>query len=181
MNFSLRQMLFFFGLAAVALGSMAVASPVIGDVFYTLGLLTIAFAMIAAIYTYGTRRAFWVGFVICFAGYFGHTVWPSELRNTWLSLRRMGQLDSPAPDVVTTRGLSLVYPGVHDPSQFMQRPPGFRTNSPNSAATGQYLAFMTIGHTLFAFALGFGGGMVAQRFASEPLALLKRSIENPGA
>jgi hypothetical protein len=178
MNFSLRQLFIFLGLAAIALGCMTVASPIVGDIFYTLGLLMIAFATIAAIYTYGTRRAFWVGFVICFAGYFGHTVWPSEVRSAWLGLRGMGQLNYPAPDIVTTRVLSIMFQGLHDPWN-LRSPPNFST-SQNSLSAGQYLAFMTIGHTIFAFALGIGGGMLAQRFAAEPLAQLKRSIENLG-
>jgi hypothetical protein len=160
---------------------MVGASPFVGDLIYSLGLLTIAFATIAAIYTHGVRRAFWVGFVICFAGYFGHTVWPSELRSTWLGFRQMGQLDYPAPDVITSRTFSYLYQGIYDSARNNSR--NFRPVpiGVNGQSIGQYLAFVTVGHTAIAFLLGIVGGKLAQRFAAEPLAQLKRSIENLGA
>jgi hypothetical protein len=163
MKFSTRQLLIFTTGAAIACASLAFPSPVIGDAYYTVGLLTIVFSTIAAIYNRGSARAFWVGFVICFAGYFCHTVWPSELRSTFLSLRRMGQLDYPAPDIITTRGLSIFFQGTNDGAAAMRLPTGSASQMMARNTVGQYLAFMTIGHTAFAFILGIIGGAFAQR------------------
>src|SRR5262245_36463387 len=113
MNFTTRQLLLFVAGAAVALASLAFTDPVVGDIFYTGALLLIAYAIIAAIYCRGTRRAYWIGFVILFAGYFCHTVWPSEIRTAYNSMRVGSSIGYGAQDIVTTRLFNYSFGALH--------------------------------------------------------------------
>jgi hypothetical protein len=150
----------------VVAGSLVEASPVVGDLFYTLGLLAIPFAVLAAIYFRGPNRAYWIGFVLLFAGYFIHSVWPSEVRSTWSMVQSIGAVDYPSQGLVTTRGLSYLFEGLHGPITspalgFGRGGVGLRGN----AMFGQYVAFMTVGHTAIAFLVGLAGGAIARRLA----------------
>ncbi len=178
MNYSLRTLLLTAAGLSIVCASLVYATPLIGDLFYTFGLLMIAYGTIAAIYFQGKRRAYWVGFLILFAGYFCHSVWPSEIRSTWAYFQRNGSIGYTTQGLITTRLLAGAYEGLHPssaPSSVPMR--GGRTVSGPQTA-GQYIAFMTAGHTVIALFLGIGGGVVAQRFASRSLQSVRKPIEN---
>jgi hypothetical protein len=140
----------------------------LGDLFYTFGLLAISFAAIAALYRHGPQRAYWVGFVIVFTSYFVHAIWPSELRSTWTMMQRAGDIPYATPGMVTTRILSLCYTGLHGDVGLVRGI--FRPRSAAiDAATAKFIAFQVIGHTAIALLLGMLGGMLARRLAARPL------------
>jgi hypothetical protein len=163
MNFSLRTLLIITAGVAVICASLVYATPIVGDLFYTLGLLMMAFSTIAAIYRRGSQRAYWIGFVILFATYFCHTVWPSEIRGTWTVMQRGRPFGFPTQDLITTRLLSFLYQGLHgDMPTSVAFGPRAASVDPAPAA---FVAFVTVGHTAFALLLGLAGGAMARRFA----------------
>jgi hypothetical protein len=165
MNYSLRTLLIFTAVFAIVVACLVFPEPLVGDLFYTLGLLMIAIAVLAAIYFRGPIRAYWIGFVLLFAGYYAHTVWPSEIRSTWTMVQTMGGLNYPAQGLISSRLISAAYEGLHGPFTAQQ---GFRPGRaffPAGGDVGKYVAFMTVGHTVIALLLGLVGGAIAQRFA----------------
>ncbi|MCI0335521.1 MAG: hypothetical protein L0228_20125 [Planctomycetes bacterium] len=170
MSFSLRTLLLFTAASAVVFTSLIYAMPIVGDLFYTLGLLTIALSTIAAIYRLGPSRAYWVGFLVLFAGYYFHTVWPSEIRTTWIAFS--DDFGVRSPGMLTTRGLSACFEGLH--GAIMPGSLFNRSRSRPSDLGEQYVAFMTVGHTALAMLLGICGGTLARRLALYPAAPIRR-------
>lgn len=181
MHFSIRTLFLFTTAVAVTVASLSYASPIIGDLYYTLGLLTIAFATLAAIYRRGPQRAYWVGFVVLFAGYFCHTVWPSELRGTWNMMQQIGNLGVTTSGISTTRllngGFEVLHGSTISSSRMRPYNPGSRFNSD----VEKYMAYMTIGHTAIAFLFGVIGGAVARRFALQSATTKDELIERAAA
>jgi hypothetical protein len=164
MNYSLRSLLVFIAAFAIVIACLAFPEPLVGDFFYSLGLLLIAFATLAAIYFRGTLRAYWVGFLVLFAGYYAHTVWPSEVRTSWIMVQRMGGIGTVSQEIITSRLLSAAYEGMHGPAVGRFMAP--RPMMPGNIDPAKYIAFMTVGHTVIALLLGLLGGAIAQRFAT---------------
>jgi hypothetical protein len=160
MNFSLRSLLVFMAAVAVVSASLVSAAPVVGDLFYTLGLLTVPFTAIAALYLRGPQRAQCIGFLIVFASYFFHTLWPTEIRATWLVAQRTGDLDIPTQSPITTRMLSFLFLGLHGE---LESEVDYGTTGYDIAM--KFLAFQTVGHFAIGTVLGFIGGALARRFA----------------
>jgi hypothetical protein len=127
MNFSLRTLLIFMAAVAVVSASLVSAAPIVGDLFHTLGLVTIPFVAIGALYQRGPQRAQCIGFLIVFASYFFHTVWQTEIRATWAVAQRAGDLDYPSQRPITTRMLSFLFLGLHGemPSDVDYGVPGY--------------------------------------------------------
>jgi hypothetical protein len=161
MNFSLRTLLIFMAAVAVVSASLVSAAPIIGDLFYTLGLLTVPFVAIAALYQRGPQRAQCIGFLIVFASYFFHTVWPTEIRATWAVAQRTGELDYPSQRPITTRMLSFLFLGLHG-----EMPRDVDYGGPGYDIAMKFIAFQTVGHFAIGTALAFIGGALARRFAS---------------
>ena len=159
MKFSLRTLLVIMAALSVLLASFVYLNPIIRDLYYTCGLLMVGFALISAIYHRGSRRAFWVRFIILFAGYFGHSVWPTEIRTSWMAF--LNNFGYDAPGLVTNRLLVLCYQGLHGP---LPKTFGNPTATGNAAAE-RYVAFLIVGHTAIAFVLGIFGGVIAKRLA----------------
>jgi hypothetical protein len=179
MNYSLRTLLIVAAGFAVVCASMAYPTPIIGDLFYTFGLILIAYAVIAAIYCRGTRRAYWIGFIVLFAGYYSHSVWPGEIRGTFALIQGSGGMRFPAQGLVTSRLLSIAYEGLHPDSfrgSVFASPRSGRLTSQDEKA-GKYIAFMTTGHTAIAMLLGIAGGFVAQTIAARTPQPVKRPLE----
>jgi hypothetical protein len=181
MAFTSRQMLIFVAGAAVVLASLAFPDPIVGDLFYTGALLMIAIATIAAIYCRGTRRAYWVGFVILFAGYFCHTVWPTEIRTPYNSFRYGNAMGYGAQDLVTTRLFNYFFGSLHGSPTPMAMPGmagmGTTRRTPGNVTMVQYVTFMTVAHTAVAALLGLLGGSIARRYAAQTIQQLKQTIE----
>lgn len=178
MNYSLRTLLLIAAGLSVFCASLVYATPIVGDLYYTFGLLMIAYATIAAIYFRGKRRAYWIGFLILFAVYYCHTVWPTEIRSAYSYFQRAGGMGFTGQGLVTSRLLAGAYEGLH-PSDIPGRTSGgLRINPRPDETVGQYIAFTTAGHTAIALALGVGGGLLAQRFASQVLPTTKRPSEH---
>jgi hypothetical protein len=159
---------------AVVSASLVSAAPVIGDLFYTLGLLIVPFAAIAALYQRGPRRAQCIGFLVVFTSYFFHTIWPTEIRATWAVAQRTGELDYPSQRPITTRLLSFLFQGLHGDmgSDVDYGDPGYDTAM-------KFIAFLTIGHFAIGVVLGFIGGALARRFASrEPATIMDANRPN---
>ena len=177
MKFSLRALLLFTAALAVVMASLNYPSPYLGDFFYTAGMLAIAISAIAAIYLRGPQRAYCVGFLILFAGYFCQTVWPSEVRGNLLAMNRFGGVGYPTQGPLSTRSLALLYEGLHGDS----RPTSasfFLFGSRNrgtDAKVAHYIAFQTIGHTAISLLLGVMGGTLAHKFAQHSLTAREQS------
>src|SRR5262245_18163473 len=182
MNYSLRTLLIVATGIAFLLACLVYPMPILGDLFYTLGLLAIAFAVIAVTYIRGSQRAFWVGFLILFAGYFCHTVWPSEIRSTWSYLQRSGNIGYASQGVVTSRMLAFAFESLHPSAlggqPYNRRYPGFAGPMSPEQTAGQFISFITIGHTTIGVLLGVVGGVAAQRIAIRTLPLVKRPLES---
>jgi hypothetical protein len=160
MNFSLRSLLIFMAAVAVVSASLVSASPVVGDLFYTVGLLTVPFTAIAALYLRGPRRAQCIGFLIVFTSYFFHTLWPTEIRATWAVAQRTGELDYPSQRPITTRMLSYLFLGLHG-----EMPNDVDYGGPGYDIAMKFIAFLTVGHFAIGTVLAFIGGALARRFA----------------
>ena len=173
----MRTLLLFATGFAIVLASMVYPSPLIGDLYYTIGLLTVAFAVIAAIYFRASRRAFWVGFLVLFAGYYCHTVWPGEVRGTWAMIMRQGGIGYMPQGVVTTRLLTYLYEALQPPMNAQRQMYPTRNQMMPDELSGKYVSFMTVGHTVIAFLLGIGGGFLARWFALQAVPLMRRPIE----
>jgi hypothetical protein len=160
MNFSLRTLLVFMAAAAVVSASLVSAAPVIGDLFYTIGLMTIPFAAICALYQRGPERAQCIGFLIVFASYFFHTLWPTEIRATVAVAQRTGDYEYPSQGPITTRMLSYLFLGLHGemPNDVDYGGPGYDTGM-------KFIAFQTVGHLTIGTLLGLIGAALAKRFA----------------
>ena len=161
MNFSLRTLLIITAVLSILLASLVYSNPFVGDVYYTLGLLAIGIAVISAIYNRGPNRAYWVGFVILFAGYFCQTVWPSEIRTTWLAFSN--DLGFRTSGLLSNRLLMMGFDVLHG------APPRGRIFNPGTASGGsiaeKYFSFLMVGHTAIAVLLGMTGGEIARRLA----------------
>jgi hypothetical protein len=156
--------------AGVATACLVFANPVLGDLYYTAGLLIFAFGVIRAIYSEGQRRAFWIGFVILYSLYCYHTTW---------AFIQYGGGRNMSTGLITTRLLAAVYETMN-PELMAARGRVAMPPSPMSLPGnlfGGYIGFLTMGHTLIALGLGVIGGRVAQRFASPPSPTSQRSLE----
>ena len=156
--------------AGVATACLVFANPVLGDLYYTAGMLLFAFGVIRAIYSQGQRRAFWVGFVILYAIYSYHI--------NWMYLQFGGGRNA-ATGLITTRLLAAMYEGMN-PLLAAERGRFAVSPSPVSLPgnlVGGYIAFLTMGHTLIALGLAVIGGRVAQRIALPAISTSHRSLE----
>jgi hypothetical protein len=169
MNFSLRTLLIIVAGLSVLIASLVYVNPFVGDIYYTLGLLTIGLAIILAVYRSGPNRAYWVGFLILFGGYFCHTVWPSEIRTTWLAFS--DDFGMRTPGLITNRLLALCFEGLHGgmPDTGFPGP-----RSRRSALAEQYVSFLIVGHTAIAALLGCCGGLVARKLVLHPAMPIRR-------
>jgi hypothetical protein len=171
MNYSLRTLLLVAALLCIVCASLVYAGPMVGELYYTAGLLTIAFGLIAAFYQRGIQRAFWIGFLVLFGIYFGHAMWPIELRTAWIVVSHEGGFR--APGLFTTHVLTLCFGALHGlggDESFI------RATNPD-ITTERYIAFLNVGHTVIAFVLGIVGGRVAQHLAVRVTPLAKRPLE----
>jgi hypothetical protein len=133
--------------------------PIVGDLFYTIGVMTILVGTLAAILVHGRNKAYWIGFVVLFAGYFCHTVWPSPLRSASSILWKMGSDDSESRELITEAAISYLFDVMH-PS------PG-KGSQGRAMRPEDYSSFLAVGHTAIALLLGICGGTIAQRLACQ--------------
>src|SRR3954453_1868559 len=92
MQYSIRTLLLVATATAIVCACIVYPDPIMGDLVYTAGLLLIGFGAIGAIYFTGQRRAFLIGFLIFFGGYYYVSVSQSEMR---MALAYSQQLGSP--------------------------------------------------------------------------------------
>jgi hypothetical protein len=173
MNFSLRTLFVFMAAVAVVSASLVSAAPVIGDLFYTVGLLTVPFTAIAALYQRGPQRAQCIGFLLVFTSYFFHTLWPTEIRATWAVAQRTGELDYPSQSPITTRLLSYLFLGLHG-----EMPRDVDYGGPGYDTAMKFIAFQTVGHFAIGTVLAFIGGALARRFASRATPTIMDASQN---
>jgi hypothetical protein len=157
----------------VATACLVFADPILAEIYYTFGLLLFAFGILIAIYARGQRRAFWVGFVILFGIYLSQTTSSSF---QLIQLAQFGGIRNPPMGLITTRLLGMIYEGFH-PEGFSGRGQ-FSPNNGMGNVFGGYMAFLTMGHTLFAIGLGVIGGSVAQHLTASVGQTKIRSIED---
>lgn len=168
MNYSLRTLLIVAAVVSVLCACLVYPRPIVGDLFYTFGLLLAAYSVIAVIYFRGLRRAFWVGFLILFGGYFCHTVWPSAVHNTWAYFQDTSGMAVVHSGIITTRLLYSAYillnPMSSTGAPIVNGPGGFasRVALGPGEVPGQFIAFMTVAQTTIAIVLGIVGGFIAQ-------------------
>jgi hypothetical protein len=164
--------------AAVSVICLVFPEPFVGDLFYTAGWLLIAFGVIAAIYSRGERRAYLIGFLILFGGYFYQSAWPNDARAA-SAYYQGGRVRYLSPGLISTKLLAYAYARIHSGGNtFWSQAKGTpaRMSTPDKIA-GRYMAFMVVGHTLIALGLGAIGGRVAQRLALPASPASKRQLE----
>jgi hypothetical protein len=179
MSYSMRTLLLVATAAAIVCACLVYPDPIMGDLIYTSGLLVIAFAAIAAIYSSGERRAFLIGFLILFGGYYYVGLSQYELRTAAAYMQQPGNMRFmvPSTGLLTSRFLAYAYDVLHSQSDGLVS--GLRSSrslAPDKVIGG-YIAFMMVGHAVFAFALGMIGGRVAQRLAARTTTLIGRPLE----
>jgi hypothetical protein len=184
MNYSLRTLLILAAVISVLCACLVYPRPIIGDLFYSFGLLMAAYAAIAVIYFRGVRRAFWVGFFILFCGYFCHTVWPSAVHNMWDYVQETSGIAFAPSGMITKRLLYHAYK-LLNPLSAIGSPV---VNGPGGTASrmvlgpgevpGQFIAFMTVAQTSIAILLGIAGGLVARRISLHAFPARTQPIEN---
>lgn len=157
----------------MATACLVFADPILADLYYTFGLLLFAFGILIAIYARGQRRAFWIGFAILFGIYLSQT---TPLTLQFLQLAQFGGGRNASTGLITTRVLGLVFQGLH-PEAFSgqgQPPP----NNMMAKMFGDYVPFLTMGHTLIGIGLGVVGGRFAQYLLATAGQVKVRSIED---
>jgi hypothetical protein len=179
MHYSMRTLLLAATAAAIVCACLVYPDPIMGDLVYTSGLLLIAFGAIAAIYSNGQRRAFLIGFLILFGGYYFVGLSQYEMRMAMAYMQQAGNMryTVPSTGLLTSRFLAFAYESLHSPSEGLVsglRPS--RSLAPDKLVGG-YVAFMMVGHAVFAFALGIIGGRVAQRLWGRAMPLIGRPLE----
>ena len=170
-------------LAAVTFAAVACGALVNPNEWWTIGVMSasatlLAYAVLAAIYGAGARRAFWVGAAVIGWGYFGLV--PFSLG---FNFENYGE--SP---LVTCRLLKMLGESRFDDSSQVISATGFNTNAGLSgdaitftrsgklytrllvggvaANRDTWPNFYTIGHCLWSLCLAALGGFVALRLAS---------------
>jgi hypothetical protein len=178
MKFSLRTLLILAAVISVLCACLVYPRPIVGDLFYTFGLLLAAYSAIAVIYFRGPRRAFWVGFLILFGGYFCHTVWPSAVHNTWAYFQENSGVPFVPSGMITTRLIYYAYEALNPLSaaRVASVAPSGRLIIPDEVP-GQFIAFMTVAQTTVGMVLGIAGGLVAQRIAGRRMAVVDQLLE----
>jgi hypothetical protein len=170
----MKSMLMVVTAAAVTCFCLVYPHPLLGDLYYTLALLAIGFAVLAAVLLRKDLRAFWIGFALFATGY------------AWLTFSgQLSALDVSAyqrtgtwsrPRIITTQMLDALFDEFAMkslPAQAMRFPaPGFATGVQSTILRQldpNYVAFASTGHAVFALLAGWLGGYVARRLYQRQL------------
>jgi hypothetical protein len=114
-RFSLRQLMSFMAFAAIGCGGLARPSVYLASAAFTVTLVILLVAILAAVGRTGTARVFWIGFALAGWGYLWLAHWPDEeytLRSEW-------QLQTSGP-LFTTKLLRMAHTAMHPvPQQYI--------------------------------------------------------------
>src|SRR3954467_9569883 len=179
MQYSMRTLLLAATAAAIICTCMVYPDPVTGDLVYTAGVLLIGLASIGAIYFTGQRRAFVIGFLIFFGGYYYVSISQSEMRMALAYSQQLGntRFAVSGSGLITSRFLAYAYETLHSPSDGVLTGLRRGRSMTPDKIVGGYVAFMLVGHTVFAFAVGILGGRVSQYLSGRMTPLVKRPLE----
>lgn len=170
MRFSLKTLVLFTSLLAIALGGLSYANPLLADLFYSAAVASMLVGVVAAVARKGVQRAFWTGFSIAAAAYMWLTLYPMEAVKNYLILLNNPQVTISAygMNLVTTRLLAKTY--------------GLFKDTPMSGLGGysagdymeRFTAFMVIGHCSLAVLLAWGFGAFTQALYQPTISLTEK-------
>ena len=180
-RFSLRQLMALVAFVAVGCGGLMRPSVYLASLIFTVTLVALLVAILAAVGRKGSARVFWIGFAIAGSGYLWLAHWADEESYT---VSTDWRLQTTGP-LFTTKLLGLTHGALHPAPQGYPGGRGFfavpvepwlgpvfgqmGTRGPNSAAAAvayetELDAFMRIGHSLWALLFAYLGGQLARRF-----------------
>jgi hypothetical protein len=185
MRFSLKSLLAATTLVALGCVGVLCANAIWSALFTTAAFLSVLFGIVAAMLRHGRARAFWIGFSVFGAGYFGLATFGE--RDAVSSVRSISRLLAQGPTRINESGVAeprlattafLIWADRYleplrekpDPSNLISARDGtvLRVASNQAVALnliGVNLDFVTIGHGLFTLALSVVGGLVGFWFA----------------
>jgi hypothetical protein len=182
MRFTLRQLMTFVAFVAVGCGGLLHPSAWLASAIFTLTVIVLFVAVLAAVGRSGAARAFWIGFAIAGWGYLWVAHWPDE--ESYL-VNPQWQFQTTGP-LLTTKLLGRVHTALHPPpkvrgggffsvapERWGMNPNGsifsslpfaqFAAPAPTPAGAQPTLdAFMRIGHSLWALLFAYLGGRLTR-------------------
>jgi hypothetical protein len=185
MRFSLKTLLAATTLVALGCVGVLYANAMWSALFTTAAFLFVLFGVLAAVLRRGRARAFWIGFAVFGAGYFGLAIFGE--RDAVSSVRSVSRLLAQGPTRINESGLAeprlattafLIWADRYleplrekpDQSNLISARDGTVLRVANNQAValnliGVNLDFVTIGHGLFTVALSIVGGLIGLRLA----------------
>jgi hypothetical protein len=179
-RFTLRQLFGLVVYVAIACGGLLHPSATVASAIFTLTLVVLLVAILAAVARRGPRRAFWIGLAIAGWGYLWAAHWPDEA--SYYVINTRWELQTTGP-LLTTKLLQSAYEGLHgaseapgsgffsvpvEPSEagaLLSLPLGQFGTSVGPASDPAILnAFMRIGHSLWAVLFAYLGGLLTRHF-----------------
>jgi hypothetical protein len=114
-RFSIGSMMVLIVVLGVAFAALHFPTPIWANVWFSLALAAVTFAILAAVYSRGEQRAFWVGFATCGWVYFVASMGPWFQAETGFQLVTTTILDLMAPTLVQKDYLLRKYIGQFNP------------------------------------------------------------------
>lgn len=187
LRFSLRQLMGFVVIVAMACAGLARPSPLTASIVFTFAVGTLFVAVLGAVGNRRAARAFWIGFAVTGWGYLWVAHWPDE--DDW-SITSPWELQTKGP-LLTTKLLRTAFDAFHPPPPSPPGGRGFFSVPPQRGSTAEVplllgqigggirrtapppptfdyeamqTAFFRAGHALWALVLGYLGGHLTQYF-----------------
>lgn len=196
-RFSLRQLMALVVFVAIGCAGLVHPSRYLASAIFTLTVMALFVAVLAAVGRKGPRRAFWIGFAIAGWGYFWAAHWADETSYFDIQTRWKLQTDGP---LLTTKLLRLAHTALHPGPEptgggFFSVPgvPIDDVGRPISLPLAQYSvqprppprdyeatlnAFMRIGHSLWTLLFAYLGGLLTRHlYDTRPVSPNGRSAE----
>lgn len=111
LRFSLRQLMGFVAVVALACAALARPSPLSASIVFTLALGALFVALLGAVGRQGAARVFWIGFAVTGWGYLWVAHWPDE--DDW-SITSPWELQTKGP-LLTAKLLRAAFDTFHPP------------------------------------------------------------------
>ena len=178
MQYSLKTLLLVFTAVAACLFCLLYASPLIGDVFYSIAIGASAVALLISVQLRGKPQAYWIGFLLISSLYLWFTMagnsFESRASTVRSSGRIVGAISPKRGNLVTEPLLSWAYEEFCLSKGIAGSLPNQGTG--NQAPFGQQIqlirlqqtdpnfqGFIAVGHSSFALLFGWLGGVFSSR------------------
>jgi hypothetical protein len=177
-RFSIWSLMAAIVLLAAAFAALRTPTPLWGNFWFSVDLICLVLAILAAVYRRGADRAFWVGFAAFGWVYFVLALAPWFQREMGFQLLTTTLLDMSAPAIVQKEYLLRSYMGAFNPpSDPGSRTPWHAWNLPEFPPENPWRMvgyvplhspglYLRIGHAVFCIVVAFLGGEVVRFIAA---------------